>query len=222
MLQSVVKESSISLVFPEWKPGSWDDFIAYLDDPTFDDVKVFYHRGYLLVDRGYEGIKHASFNDLLTMIFYIWFSQQANQSFTSLSGCVIEKPKYQGASPDKILYIGENYPRWKEGEPRRINLEKWRVPDLVAEISDTILATDLDEKKQLYADLAIPEYWVIDIQGKRVLAFGLAQEGKYRQCEVSTVLMGLPIALLNATLQRLELQNNGAVALWFAEQITQF
>lgn len=38
-------------------------------------------------------------------------------------------------------------------------------------------------KKQIYADLKIPEYWVIDVRGERVLAFGLEEDGKYRQRE---------------------------------------
>lgn len=56
---------------------------------------------------------------------------------------------------------------------RRVNLDKWRVPDLVAEISDTTLAIDLDEKKQLYLALGIPEYWIIDVKGRQVVAFRL-------------------------------------------------
>jgi Uma2 family endonuclease len=35
------------------------------------------------------------------------------------------------------------------------------------------------KKKRLYAALGIPEYWVVDIQGERVLAFRLQENGKY-------------------------------------------
>ena len=45
--------------------------------------------------------------------------------------------------------------------------------NLVGEISDPTLSTDLDEKKHLYAELGIPEYWVVDVQGKRVFCFHL-------------------------------------------------
>ncbi|MBP0031090.1 MAG: Uma2 family endonuclease [Roseofilum sp. Guam] len=37
--------------------------------------------------------------------------------------------------------------------------------DLVGEISDTTLSSDLDQKKHLYASFCIPEYWVIDVKG---------------------------------------------------------
>jgi Uma2 family endonuclease len=129
----------------------------------------------------------------------------------------MEKPQTQGAAPDKVLYIGGDSPRWQPGEPRRINLERWRVPDLVAEISDTTLAIDLDEKKQLYLALGIPEYWVIDVRGRQVMAFRLI-DGLYEQCSKSVALMGLPIDLLEQTLAQMD-NDNGNAALWFAAQI---
>ncbi|ASC71213.1 hypothetical protein XM38_021650 [Halomicronema hongdechloris C2206] len=76
-----------------------------------------------------------------------------------------------------MLYVGENTPRWQDGDPRRIDLQTWRVPDLVGEISDTTLASDLDEQKHLYEALGIPEYWVIDVKGERVFAFQIKSAG---------------------------------------------
>ncbi|MDY7015125.1 MAG: Uma2 family endonuclease, partial [Cyanobacteriota bacterium] len=176
---------SFSQLIPQWRSGTWDEFIAYCEDPTLDDVRVFFDRGYLFVDMGNEGINHSRFARLFAMLFLIWFSRTPEQTAEDLGGCVLEKPPLQGASPDLVLYIGEGIPQWKEGEPRRINLDRWRVPDLVGEVADTTLATDLDEKKQLYAALKVPEYWVIDIKGERLLAFRLQENGKYQQRDVS-------------------------------------
>jgi Uma2 family endonuclease len=89
----------------------------------------------------------------------------------------------------------------------------------VGEVADTTLATDLDEKKQLYAALGIPEYWVIDIKGERVLAFRLQEDGKYKQITDSVALKGLPISLLEQTLAQMNQGTNGSAALWFAQQI---
>ncbi len=128
------------------------------------------------------------------------------------------KSRTNAASPDIVLYIGEGIPQWHQGEPRRIDLNQWRVPDLVGEVSDTTLATDLDENKQLYAELEIPEYWVIDVQGKRVFAFRL-QEDRYQQCTYSLALDKLPISLIEQTLERLSEGTNISAASWFAQQI---
>lgn len=205
---------------PQWQPATWEDYLAYRDDPTTERVRLFFNQGYLFVDIGSQGINHARFRELFTMLFAFWFSRRPGQIFDSLGGCLIEKPKKQAGAPDLVLYIGEGFPRWQEGEPRRINLSQWRVPDLVCEVADTTLATDLDEKKQLYADLEIPEYWVVDIRGERMLAFRLQSDGKYQQCEYSLALEGLPVSLLEKTLKQLSQGTNGSAALWFAQQIT--
>lgn len=219
MTPITVASPTTSNAIPKWQPATWEDYLAYCEDPNLDEVRLFFNQGYLFVDMGNEGINHARFSRLLAMLFGFWFASKPEQSAEDLGGCVIEKPKKQGASPDLVLYIGEGVPQWQEGEPRRINLENWRVPDLVGEVADTTLATDLDEKKQLYAALEIPEYWVIDIRGERVLAFRLQEDGKYQQCEYSVALEGLPISLLEQTLAQLNQGTNVSAALWFAQQI---
>jgi Uma2 family endonuclease len=219
MNSTTVTSPNLSDNLPQWKPATWEDYLAYCEDPSLDEVRLFFNQGYLLVDMGNEGINHARFSRLFAMLFLSWFARQPEQVFDDLGGCVIEKPEEQGAAPDLVLYIGEGSPQWQEGEPRRINLNKWREPDLVGEIADTTLAIDLDEKKRLYAELKIPEYWVIDIRGERVLAFRLQEDGKYQQVEYSVALEGLPISLLEQTLAQLNQGTNGSAALWFAQQI---
>jgi Uma2 family endonuclease len=204
---------------PQWQPATWEDYLRYRDDQTPERVRLFFNGEYLLVDMGSEGINHASISDLFTMLFFIWFSRFAEQTASSLGRCLLEKAKKRAAAPDLVLYIGGGAPQWQEGEPRRINLNQWRVPDLVGEISDTTLAADLDEKKKLYADLEIPEYWVIDVLGKRVMVFQLLSDGRYQQCVESVALNGLPISLLEQTLEHLSERTNISAANWFAQQI---
>ena len=220
MTSTTAEKFTINLAFPQWRAGTWDDYIEWRDNPDLDrDVKLFFHQGYLWVNMGNEGINHARFNDLFTLVFFVWFARQPGVLVDSLSGCVIEKPGTQAAAPDKVLYIGGDSPQWLEGEPRRVNLERCRVPDLVGEIADTTLATDLDEKKQLYGALGIPEYWVVDIKGRQVLAFRLQSEGKYQQIAVSIALEGLPISLLSQMLEQMNEGNNINTAVWFSQQI---
>ena len=114
------------------------------DGPTTEQVRRFFNRGYLLVDMGNEGINHSRFNHLFTMLFFAWFAaRKPDQYVDVLGGCVLEKPQKQAASSDIVLYLGGGSPQWRSGEPRRINLDKWRVPDLVGEVGDTTIATDL-------------------------------------------------------------------------------
>jgi Uma2 family endonuclease len=199
-----------------WRSATWAEYLERVENLD-EQERVFFNLDTIWIDMGNEGINHARFNELFTLILGFWFAKQTDVTFDLLGGCVMEKPQTQSAAPDKVLYVGGNSPRWKPGEPRRVNLDSWRVPDLVAEISDTTLAIDLDEKKQLYLALGIPEYWVIDVKGRQVLAFRLV-DGKYEQCSESVALTGLPIELLEQTLERMD-NENGNAALWFAAQI---
>jgi Uma2 family endonuclease len=126
----------------------------------------------------------------------------------------------QAAAPDAVLYIDEGSPQFKMGESQFIDLDRRPAPDLVAEISDTALASDLDEKKQLYAALGIPEYWLVDVRVLSVLAFRLDEGGHYRQVEVSVALMELSITLLEQILMNLgQGVSNSVAAQGFAQAI---
>jgi Uma2 family endonuclease len=203
----------------QWQPAAWEDYVACRDDLSLERVRLFFNQGYFWIDMGSEGINHARVNELFTLLIFAWFSRFTDMKADLLGGCLLEKPKKQAASPDLVLYLGEEVPRWQSGEPRRIDLEQWRVPELVGEVSDTTLADDLDEKKKLYADLGIPEYWVVNVSGKQVLAFLLQENGKYQQCSHSIALNGLEIALLERALARLDEETNVSAALWFGQQL---
>jgi Uma2 family endonuclease len=50
---------------------------------------------------------------------------------------------------------------------------------LVVEISDTTFDFDTDEKRLLYAAAGIPEYWVVDVNGRRLLVYRNPVNGDY-------------------------------------------
>ncbi|MEL7510102.1 MAG: Uma2 family endonuclease [Cyanobacteria bacterium J06554_1] len=205
--------------FVEWQRATWQNYVDSRDSLAPEQYRLFFHQGYLLItEMGWEGINHATICDLFTAILYVWFSLHSDQVASSIGRCLLEKDTDTAGAPDLVLYLGDNYPRWQTGQPRRIDLSQWKAPDLVGEISDTTLASDLDEKKQLYAALGIPEYWVIDVRGSRVFAFML-QDGRYQITETSAALKGLPIELLENTIAKLETDSNISAAQWFNQQV---
>src|SRR5580704_2019152 len=52
---------------------------------------------------------------------------------------------------------------------------------LVVEVSDTSLNFDLTTKAVLYARAGIPEYWVLDVSGRRLIVHRHPQSGKYTE-----------------------------------------
>lgn len=206
-----------SLIFQR-RDATWQDYVAIREGKD-DWRKIAFHAGWLWVDMGTEGPNHASFSDLITAVFFVWAFLHPEDALQSYGRCLLELPDTHACAPDLVLYKGESFPRWQPGEPRRIELNRHRLPDLVGEIADTTLNIDLDEQKQLYASLGIAEYWVIDVKGRQLFAFGLSEVGVYETLESSQVLTGLPIGLVEQTLERLTVGTNTAAANWLMQQL---
>ena len=102
----------------------------------------------------------------------------------------------------KILLTERSIPQWVS--MTWDEYEQWR---------------DAPTAKTIYAALMIPEYWVIDVQGRRVLMFGLGAE-KYQEVETSALMPGVTIALLEATITQWVEVTNNAAASWFTKQIS--
>ncbi len=51
---------------------------------------------------------------------------------------------------------------------------------LLVEVSDTTLAYDLTTKAALYARAGIADYWVLDVNGRRVVVHRLPADGAYQ------------------------------------------
>lgn len=221
MIVSTLKTDQPLLLPPsqQWIGATWEDYIALRDAHLRERMKLAFNQGRLWVDMGGEGINHSGVCDLFVSLLFLWAVQRPQEDYSSLGRCLLEKSKTQACAPDLVLYIGKDYPQWREGEPRLVDLTKWRVPDLVGEISDTTLTSDLDEKKHLYAALGIPEYWVIDVRGERVFAFLLDGNGRYQDCTHSAALKGLTISVLEQALQKLKEGTNTSAAAWFAQEI---
>ncbi len=109
-------------------------------------------------------------------------------------------------------YIGENADVIPFGTSI-INLDIYPPPNLVIEIANSSLADDKGEKRLLYEDLGIAEYWILDVKNVQIIAFVIENKGSRRITE-SQVLPGLPISLLNDALRRTRQMNQGQVGAW--------
>jgi Uma2 family endonuclease len=90
----------------------------------------------------------------------------------------VQLPLYLGASsdpePDLAVVVGQ---------PRDYKDEHPKTALLVVEISDSSLAFDLGRKAQIYARQQLPEYWVIDLEGRTLRRFRSPHELGYGSAE---------------------------------------
>jgi Uma2 family endonuclease len=54
---------------------------------------------------------------------------------------------------------------------------------LLVEISDTSLTIDMTIKAQLYARAGVADYWVVDVNGRRVIVHREPEAGRYKSVE---------------------------------------
>lgn len=76
---------------------------------------------------------------------------------------------------------------------------------IVIEVSDSTLRRDLGGKRTLYAVNSIPEYWVVDVDGRQVHQFWTPADGSYADSRI----VPLAGALQSATLADLTIDGHG-------------
>ena len=91
---------------------------------------------------------------------------------------------------------------------------------MVIEVAKSSLADDTGEKRLLYEELGVNEYWIIDVQNVRVIAFEIADGGS-RRITQSQVLPGLAISLLEEAFGRTRYMNQTQVGAWLLAQFQQ-
>jgi Uma2 family endonuclease len=77
----------------------------------------------------------------------------------------------QDTDPEPDFAVIAGTPRGSSGHPT--------TADLLVEVADSSLSFDTNEKRLLYARAGIREYWVVDVNGRRLLVHRDPQGGDY-------------------------------------------
>lgn len=101
--------------------------------------------------------------------------------------------------------------------PKVVNLHEFPPPDLAIEVGDSSLSDDLNRKKQLYEEVQVSEYWVVDVAKAKLSAFSIAK-GKSQLITEYLVLPGLEMSLLEQALRRGWSGNQTEVGAWLLQQ----
>ncbi len=198
-----------------WIRATCSEYIQTLEDPSYEKVKVYYHKGKLRIEMSPLGNDHASDHTVIITAVAL-FAATKNIELNGKDNCTYRKTGYQATQPDVSYYIGESADVIPWGTSF-IDLDIYPPPTLVIEVANTSFADDIGEKRLLYEALNVAEYWIVDVQNVEIIAFAVADGGS-RKINQSQVLPGLDISVLEEALQRTRQTNETQVYTWLLQQ----
>ncbi len=183
-----------------WVQASWESFLSLADDPALEKAKFYYNHGWMRVEMSPVGLAHAEDNYLLAQIVSIYAFSRGLR-LRGLTNVSLRKASCQEVQPDLAYYFGEEAkPTGSPNSP--IDLNSSPAPALAVEVAVTSLQDDLTVKRELYGQLGVEEYWVVDSKGAQVLLFGAATQGLLLELlERSRLLPGLSAVVLTEALR---------------------
>jgi len=201
-----------------WQPASWEDFIKIADDPDSAKLKGYYYKGNMRFEPMSTGSDHS--NDHALILFALsFFAAHRGIPMTAKDACSYRKRQFNEFQPDISYYIGEMADVIPWGT-KVIDLDQYPLPNLVIEISDTSLKDDLGAKRFQYEDLGITEYWIVNVQERKIIAFTIAPDGGIYRVRESHVLPGLHLEILEQALDRSSQENQSATTAWLMKQFS--
>jgi Uma2 family endonuclease len=202
-----------------WVVATWDEYIQMIEDPAYKRARGYYRNGQMRIETMPVEPDPASDNTIITFAVNL-FCTIKSISLTGLTNCSYRKTGIRESQPDVSYYIGEKAQLAPTGTSIA-NLDDVPPPDLAIEIADTSLSDDIGEKRLLYEELNVGEYWVIDVQKVQIIAFEIIGNNGSRRITQSQVLPGLEIALLQEALVRSRDADQAQVGAWLLSQFQQ-
>ena len=199
------------IVTDTWSEASWQDFIQATANPDYKKAKFYYHQGNLRIEISPLGNDHASDHSIINSAINLYAGLRAID-LNAKDNCSYRQVGYGEAQPDLSYYLGEIVDAIPYGTGI-VELEQFPAPTLVVEIANSSLADDQGEKRLLYEELGIKEYWIVDVKKGEIIAFKVENGGSYRIKE-SQVLPLLKLSILEEALKMARRTNHGQVMAW--------
>jgi len=194
-----------------WVLATWDEYINQLNDPIYQQAKGYYYKEHMRIEMSPVSFDHGQ--DHVIIIFAVnLFVALKQLPATGLDTANFRKVGVRECQPDVAYYLGESAKAIPSGTGI-VNLDQYPAPNLVIEIARSSLLDDLGTKRSLYEELGVNEYWVVDVQKAQLLAYSMSNQGSQRM-QVSQVLPGLEVVVLEEALQRSRQTNQAEVGAW--------
>ncbi|AFZ43883.1 protein of unknown function DUF820 [Halothece sp. PCC 7418] len=207
--------TNIQIPTDTWIVGTWEEYLQVLDRLREQKTKSYYYCNHIRLEMSPVSNEHASDHSIILYAVNL-FATLKNIELNGYDNCSYRKPGVREAQPDVSFYIGKTAKTipWGIGI---VDLDQYPPPTLVIEVAKTSLFDDQGNKRSLYEALGVDEYWIIDVEQGKILAFAMNPEGSFRISQ-SQSLSGLDISLLETALQRTRQMSHSKVGAWLLTQ----
>jgi Uma2 family endonuclease len=109
------------------------------------------------------------------LIVYLtnWSARNCNTNTTLITSQTgTDLPEIDSRPEPDVFWVRRS--RYREGHPKAADIQ------LAIEVADSSLATDLEIKRRMYAEVRIAEYWIVDCQSNRIHVLRDPLDGDYQ------------------------------------------
>lgn len=198
-----------------WLSATWEKYAQAIETPAADKYRCYYHAGKMRIETMPIGADHSRVHALILFAISL-FSTLNGIALTENDNCSYRRMGVEEFQPD-LSYSGDKAEVIPWGT-RIVDLNLYPVPDLVIEIADTTLKDDQGEKRLLYEEVGVLEYWIVNVQTCEILAFAIANQGSHR-IRTSQVVSGLAIVQLEEMLKRSKVSGLTEARTWLLQQL---
>ncbi len=209
-----------TLVTDTWVKATWEEFLVASEHSELEKTRCYYDSGLMRIETMGVGLGHGQDNTLMSQVvsLYAIVNNLRIKGFTNSS---FRREGEKECQPDMAFYIGDNIPNPMPPNTTAIgDIDTYGTPTLTIEVASTSLNDDLGRKRLLYERLNVQEYWIVDVLGMTILAFEMSNVGS-RQIQVSKVLPGLKMSIIEEALQRSQTDDDTEVSQWLMQVLRQ-
>jgi Uma2 family endonuclease len=207
---------SKNFVTDTWVETTWEEFLQLAYEPAYQNGRAYYYNGKTRIEMTPIGWNHSKDYSIISTLVML-FCAIKNIPAQQIINCSFRKAGVREAQPDIAFYLNslDNLPT-RSNSP--VDLNQFSPPSLVIEIASSSLGDDLGEKRLLYEQMNIQEYWVVAVNRGEVTIFNIADGGS-KAIQSSQVLPGLTVTFIQEVLKRSLSEDHSAVTRWILTQL---